>query len=338
MSSEAKNLLAKVLENKWSNKLTSEEISIIAKHPKSAKIYAQRVTGRRFSEAEPYIAQNACESYLYAKDVLHSKFLLGEPAIAKSAKYSLLYAKIFGRFAAGEQAILDEFLENNDHSYIFEYTSLTGKRFEQAEEKFASSAKISHDYAVNVLRHRFHPGERAISQDPDFSLSYAFRLIKVRWAEAEEQISKFAHHSCEYAKKFGPFPMGEDSIAKDVEAAYDYAIHILKRRFEKGEEVIAKDAKKSHNYATTIIKGRFEQGEVSIRSDPVVFPQYARYILNMLGEIPEDWHHQLIIMAFDNKNSMMDQYFNFHKSKQDEQKLRLVQHLTVEQLREKLST
>ena len=337
MSAEARKLVAKACEDGWNHGLTAEQISIIAQHPKSAKIYAQKVLQSRFPAGEPYIAQNACESYLYAKDVLHGKFPLGEPAIAKSAKYSLLYAKYTGRFQAGEQAIIDEFLENDNPEYVLEYTNLTGVRFEEAENKFALNAKDAYKYALTALVGIFEKGEKVISQDAECSVPYAARFIKKKWPEAEEQISKSPQLSFEYARKFGPFTLGEESIAKNSEHSFRYARDILKKRFEKGENEIAKDARLSYAYAKEVIKGRFEEAEETIRANSLIFILYARFILEKDGEVPENWHNQLLIMGIDDKSSSMKEYFAEYKRKQDVQKLRLVQHLTVQQLREIIS-
>ncbi len=56
----------------------------------------------------------------------------------------------------------------------------------------------------------------------------------------------------------------ETIVSKDAYSSYNYALNVIKGRFEKGEEAISKKADYSYKYALNVIKGRFEQGEEAI--------------------------------------------------------------------------
>jgi hypothetical protein len=66
----------------------------------------------------------------------------------------------------------------------------------------------------------------------------------------------------------GPWPPGEEAIAKDAEWAYYYAKDVLKpagiKRFIAGEKAIAKDPEKAYWYARYVLKGPFPAGEPAI--------------------------------------------------------------------------
>ena len=55
-------------------------------------------------------------------------------------------------------------------------------------------------------------------------------------------------------------------IATSARNAYEYALYVLKGRFELGEEIIAKNAAYSYYYARNVLKVRFELGENVILS------------------------------------------------------------------------
>ena len=55
----------------------------------------------------------------------------------------------------------------------------------------------------------------------------------------------------------GPFPKGEEEIAKDASYAYFYACYALEGPFPKGEAAIAEDEKYSKKYAKDVLKKDF---------------------------------------------------------------------------------
>lgn len=103
----------------------------------------------------------------------------------------------------------------------------------------------------------------------------------------------------------GPFPEGEDAIAKDFNTSFMYANLILKARFPKGEPIIMtnpytalayadlvihgpwpeaedsiiKQAGPAYEYAVSVLKGPFPKGEDIISTDPLYSIPYARHIL-----------------------------------------------------------
>ena len=53
----------------------------------------------------------------------------------------------------------------------------------------------------------------------------------------------------------------EKIIATDAYWSYEYAVNVIKGRFELAEQVIAKNPELAYDYAVNVIKGQFELGE-----------------------------------------------------------------------------
>ena len=68
-------------------------------------------------------------------------------------------------------------------------------------------------------------------------------------------------------------------IKKDPEAAYRYAIDILKGRFPEAERYMVNDPWVAHRYAKNVIKGRWKEAEPVIMNDLVFAYMYARDII-----------------------------------------------------------
>jgi hypothetical protein len=105
--------------------------------------------------------------------------------------------------------------------------------------------------------------------------------------ELELEIAKDPKWAYEYALNVikGRFELGEPVIAKDAKLAYNYALNIIKGRFPLGEPAIAKDLKYAYWYARDVIKGRFPEGEPAIARDPYYAYIYAKDVIK--GRFPE---------------------------------------------------
>jgi len=103
-------------------------------------------------------------------------------------------------------------------------------------------------YAKEIVKGKIKDEwEYIIAQDPYASLDYAFNILK------------------------GPFPKGEDAIARDSYTSYNYAV-ILERPWPKGEDVIARDPRFAYYYARYVLKDRFPKGEKEIISSEITDP------------------------------------------------------------------
>jgi hypothetical protein len=98
--------------------------------------------------------------------------------------------------------------------------------------------------------------------------------------------TEYAHHYANILK--GPFPAGEDAIAKDAFSSLYYAGSILKGRFPKGEKEIAKYPGYAYRYAEYVLKGPFKLGEDAISKNPEYAFKYAYYILKKKWSKGED--------------------------------------------------
>ena len=84
---------------------------------------------------------------------------------------------------------------------------------------------------------------------------------------------------------------------KTSQEAYEYAITHGKLDAHN-ENLISQDAKCSYNYALSILKGRFELGEPAISQHPGYSYCYSRDIF--VGKLPEEWHNKMILWAMGN--------------------------------------
>ena len=110
-----------------------------------------------------------------------------------------------------------------------------------------------------------------------YSLStYEFNLLK--------QISyKNAYFATFFAFAIDEqIPELEPLIATSAHSAYEYALFVLKGRFELGEAIIATDAYCACNYARNVLKVRFELGENVILSSKFYKDEYIAYFPDCL--------------------------------------------------------
>jgi hypothetical protein len=80
----------------------------------------------------------------------------------------------------------------------------------------------------------------------------------------------------------------ERIISKDIWCSVDYAIHVIKGRWEPCEAAVSKDAYQSLRYALDAIKGRWEPGEDAISKDGLASLDYARRVVKGRWEPGED--------------------------------------------------
>lgn len=305
-----KEVLAKIQDRGWPLKATAKEEAIIATSAKCSKLYAQKFLDARFPLGEPAILKSASESYLYAKDVIHGRFKEAEDIIGQDAHYSFEYATkvLNGRFSKGEKAMAQH------AGYAADYAVLTNIIFEEAEDVIAQDCEASFTYAANALHGRFEKGEDAISKDAGYSYQYATYVME------------------------GRFEKGEDAISTNAQYCGDYAQYILKDRFEKGEDTIIQDLGVAINYSTHVLKGRWDRLEnilINSESDDKneFIIDYAKNITELGIKIPEEIHNRLICLGITNSDDCnIKEYFESIKDLENNRKLELVSHLTVEEL------
>jgi hypothetical protein len=136
----------------------------------------------------------------------------------------------------------------------------------------------------------------AISKDAKLSFQYAFNILKDRFPEGEAAIATACDWSFYYALKLrARFHKGEAAIATDSFWSFHYALEILHARFPEGEAAIAKDACLSFRYANEVIKGRFHAGEEIIKEDAGCAYLYAREVLKAFQKkTPNQASHQCV--------------------------------------------
>jgi hypothetical protein len=126
-------------------------------------------------------------------------------------------------------------------------------------------------------------------KDPFLTYEYALKIVKGKIKdEWEDIIALDAQTSFWYAKYIikGPFPKGEDKIAKWLRYAYTYANDILQGPFLKGEDTIAIDGYYSYLYAQNVLKDRFIKGEDAIIKNKKQLTSYIKF-LKEIGKLDE---------------------------------------------------
>ena len=106
-----------------------------------------------------------------------------------------------------------------------------------------------------------------IIRDPHLTYAYASMVEKSKVKdEFEDIIAQSEDAAYRYAINIlkGPFPKGEDTIAKDSNYAYLYAKNVIKGPWSKGEDIIATDFWSSIRYVQDVLKDRFKKGERAI--------------------------------------------------------------------------
>jgi lambda repressor-like predicted transcriptional regulator len=100
-------------------------------------------------------------------------------------------------------------------------------------------------------------------ESPWSAYDYAKNVVKGPWPEGEDLIARDYETSYMYAKNVlrGPFIKGEPGIAKHANYAVNYAKN---GPFPRGEDKISESIIMSFAYSTEIIKKRFPKGEPSI--------------------------------------------------------------------------
>jgi len=125
---------------------------------------------------------------------------------------------------------------------------------------------------------------------------------------SKKALAKDAELSLEYAKSLGErYFDGEAAIAKNGNLSLNYAMEVIKGRFEIGEEAISKDANCSIEYARNILKDRFELGEEAISKNTNAL--YTYHVVLGRIELPEDLHNIMLAHAMNN-----DYYANIYFS------------------------
>jgi hypothetical protein len=172
-----------------------------------------------------------------------------------------------------------------DPSTALEYARLTKRPFPEGEAAIATSARLSLNYAYEVLKKRFPLGEAQIIQDPFNADLYARSVMRSRWPQAEPIIAENPVSAFRYTmfllKK--PWPQGEKAIMQDPGRASDYAVDILQGPWPEAEHIIAQDPMAAYVYAKHALKAPFPQGEAAINSDNYTRRGY-KYFLQKLAE------------------------------------------------------
>lgn len=91
-----------------------------------------------------------------------------------------------------------------------------------------------------------------------------------------EAIGTDPHYAYLVAKNLieGPFPEGEDAIAKSAQLSYEYARDILKERFPKGEKVLLKKPKVLVYYIRAFQLYDWKEGEEAVKKDRDSYENY----------------------------------------------------------------
>jgi len=77
----------------------------------------------------------------------------------------------------------------------------------------------------------------------------------------------------------GRWELGEAAILRSANTAFSYACNVLGSRWEAGEEVISSCAHSSLAYASEVVRGRWELGEAAILSEFEVALKYVKNIV-----------------------------------------------------------
>ena len=165
-----------------------------------------------------------------------------------------------------------EFFDKKDNSINqFSFKAQTGLDFED----IVNGVKANQDY-IQKKREENH------KKDLNFLLKQAIENRKPN-KDLENLIitTKNAQAAYEYALYVlkGPFKDGEPIIAKNPDWVYEYASNVLKGPFKLGEPAIAKDPKWAYRYALGVLRGPFKLGEPEIAKSPMESHYYALDVL-----------------------------------------------------------
>jgi len=221
-------------------------------------------------QALAYIASKGALAAAYARRIIKGPWPEAEAAIAEDGLGAAIYA-------------LDVINKDKEQPV----------RWPPGEAAIAQSPRGSLIYARDVLNKPWPPGEAAIAKDAETSLEYAREIIKGKWPAGEETIAQDPSTSSRYAievlnqgknKKERWLP-GEDAIATESFAAYQYARMVIRGRWKPGEDAIALDGYNAAMYATEILEREWPAAESVISQDAYGALVYARGIIE--GEWPE---------------------------------------------------
>jgi len=126
-------------------------------------------------------------------------------------------------------------------------------------------------------------------KDPFLTYEYAEKIAKGKIKDTFEDIITLDGQTSFWYAKFilkGPFPKGEDEMAKWLRYAYGYASDVLHGPFPKGENTIATDSYYSCLYAQNVLKDRFIKGEGTIIKNKKQLTSYTNF-LKQIGKLDE---------------------------------------------------
>ena len=131
---------------------------------------------------------------------------------------------------------------------------------------------------INVYSLYTNPTELEV---PDFgddaiaAFDFAYEYLgpyNIRNSKIEQIISKSPSASCDYAVNIlrDRFELGEPMIAMVASRAFEYAWHVLEHAWPEAEHVIAKNPLFTFQYAFRVLKHRFIMGEDVLLNGPRV--------------------------------------------------------------------
>lgn len=200
----------KVLEGRF---IEGEEV--IKTNAAQSYLYAKDVILGEWKDGENIISKDPLYALRYAQNVLRNQFPKGEKAIATNGDYSYEYSRIVGRFEKGEEAIIKDCSSH----FLCQYAiNALKNRWPEAEEKILKdkdSASAACLYACH-FSFRWEEAEKKIIENARLSVDYAREVIRGRWEEAEKTIATCSDSSVQYAKIINErFVLGEDGIIQD---------------------------------------------------------------------------------------------------------------------------
>jgi hypothetical protein len=112
-------------------------------------------------------------------------------------------------------------------------------------------------------------------------------MLERRIPEAEPYIIEDPDAAFKYALYIikSRWPEAEPYIIEDPDAADSYALYVIKGRWPEAEPYIIEDPIAASNYAAFVIKGRWPEAEPYIIEDPIASGHYALYVIK--GRWPE---------------------------------------------------
>lgn len=121
----------------------------------------------------------------------------------------------------------------------------------------------------------------------------------------------FVSRAYVYTRETGkPQPGLERVIAQNGEAAYFYALRVLKGRFKQGEPSISQNPVWAVRYARFVIRKRFPLGEERIARSPVCSYEYFRHVMRG-KKLPDEMHRAMLLMSFEfPEDSYIKRYFS----------------------------